>query len=120
MSEALNKNKRDVRLKTLTSWLIVIALGSFTAVFLYGAVITMTGAQGEWLMQIAQKQFPATIGLPFAALAALSLVLILEFRAGKIEFEGFGFRFRGASGPIILWVISFLAITTAIKMLWNN
>ena len=78
----------------------------------------MTGAQGDWLIQIAQKQFAATIGLPFAALSSLSLVLILEFRAGKIEFEGFGFKFRGASGPIILWIMSFLAMATAIKLLW--
>ena len=111
-----NKNQRDSRLKTLTAWLVVIALGSFTAVFLYGAVVDMI--QGTWLIEIAQKQFAATIGLPFAALAALCLVLILEFRAGKIEFEGFGFKFRGASGPIILWVMSFLAIAAAIKMLW--
>ena len=118
MPEDSLETPRDSRLKTLTAWLIVVALGSFTAVFLFGAVVTITSAQGAWLMEIAQQHFAATIGLPFAALASLSLVLILEFRAGKIEFEGFGFKFRGASGPIILWVISFLAIATAIKLLW--
>jgi hypothetical protein len=118
MSEEQDGKSRDGRLKILAAWLIVIGLGAFTAVFLYGAIINIMGAQGYWLVEIAREHFAATIGLPFAALAALSLVLILEFRAGKIEFEGFGFKFRGASGPIVLWVIAFLSITTAIKILW--
>jgi hypothetical protein len=45
-------------------------------------------------------------------------VLFLEAKSGRIEFEGFGFKFRGASGEIILWVICFFAIVTAIKLLW--
>jgi hypothetical protein len=46
------------------------------------------------------------------------IVLYLEAKSGLIEFEGFGFKFRGASGEIILWVICFLAIMAAIKALW--
>jgi hypothetical protein len=106
------------RLRNLVTWLVVVALGTFTAIFLYGGVINILGGQNEWLLDIAREHFAATVGLPFAALAALSLVMILEFRAGKIEFEGFGFKFRGAAGPVIFWVIAFLAIASAIKLLW--
>lgn len=61
----------------------------------------------------------AAIGLPLGALVATCLVLLLESPESPIEFEGLGFKFRGASGPIILWVFSFLAITLAIRVLWH-
>ena len=62
---------------------------------------------------------PAVVlGLPTGALAAFCIVLFLEAKSGRIEFEGFGFKFRGASGEVILWVICFLAIAGAIRLLW--
>lgn len=64
------------------------------------------------------QHFAAAIGLPFAALAALGLVTLFETRSGPIEFEALGLKFKGASGPIIFWVLSFLAIAVAIKLLW--
>ena len=70
------------------------------------------------MTEITLAQFPTIIGLPFAALAALCLVLILEAKAGPIEFEALGFKFRGASGPLVLWIFCFLAIVVAIKTLW--
>ena len=72
----------------------------------------------QWIITEAKKHFAAVIGLPSAALAALFVVAILEVTTGTIEFEGFGFKFRGASGPIILWVICFLSIAASIKLLW--
>jgi hypothetical protein len=68
----------------------------------------------------ALEQIPATIGLPSAALAALCLVIVMENTSGPIEFEGLGFKFKGASGPIIMWCIVFLCMTAAIKLVWLN
>ncbi|MEA3273990.1 MAG: hypothetical protein U9Q81_01540 [Pseudomonadota bacterium] len=58
-------------------------------------------------------------GLPYAAVLALYLVLVLESTRGPIEFEGLTLKFKGAAGPIILWVIVFLSIVVSIKLLWN-
>jgi hypothetical protein len=70
------------------------------------------------MMEIFRAHPAAILGLPSAALAALCIVLFLEVKSGRIEFEGFGFKFRGASGEIILWVICFLAIVASIRLLW--
>jgi hypothetical protein len=70
------------------------------------------------LFQIALNHFAATVGLPSAALAGLCIVIFLESASGPIEFEGLGFKFKGASGPIVLWVFCILAIAAAIKLLW--
>lgn len=70
------------------------------------------------LYEVALEHVPATIGLPSAALAALCLVIALENTSGPIEFEGLGFRFKGAPGPLILGASCFLVITAAIKAVW--
>jgi hypothetical protein len=65
-----------------------------------------------------QNHFPAAIGLPLAALLSLWIVSLFGGNYGPIELSILGFKFRGASGPIIMWGFCFLAITLAIKMLW--
>lgn len=61
----------------------------------------------------------AAIGLPIAAITSLTLVLLLEEVFGQIiEVKAIGFEFKGAAGPIILWILGFLAITIAIKSVW--
>jgi hypothetical protein len=65
-----------------------------------------------------ETYFPVTVGLPVAAVVSLLLILVLRETAGKLEFEALGFKFRGASGPVVLWVLCYLAITLSIKLLW--
>jgi hypothetical protein len=70
------------------------------------------------VFQVALDHFAATVGLPSAALAALCIVVFLESSTGPIEFEGMGFKFKGASGPIVLWAFCFLTMAGTIKLLW--
>lgn len=85
--------------------------------FVYFLVRDIAYAE-PWMMAVFRSHPAAILGLPGAALTALCIVLILETKSGKIEFEGFGFKFKGASGEIILWVICFLAIVASIRLLW--
>lgn len=113
-------NRRESRSEYLfkigVRWLVFFGAAAFGAVFLFGAVSTIYYEQ--WVIQLAREHFAATVGLPFAALAALCLVIFLEITAGGVEIKGFGFEFKGAGGPIVMWISSFLAIAAAIKMLW--
>jgi hypothetical protein len=65
-----------------------------------------------------KRNFIVIIGLPLAALAALFLVLVLRQTQGPIEFEGLGFKFKGASGPVIMWILVYLAFVASFKTLW--
>jgi hypothetical protein len=71
-----------------------------------------------WVIPMVQKHFAAIVGLPFAALAALCLVILLELRSGPIRMKGMGFEFSGAGGPIIMWLFCFLAVASGIRLLW--
>lgn len=98
----------------------ILALGGaalVAVVFLFFLARDIANAE-PWMMELFRSHPGAVLGLPTAALAALCIVLFLESKSGRIEFEGFGFKFRGASGEIILWIICFLAIVAAIKALW--
>ena len=103
-------------IRAATQWLVLIGSSLFGAVFLLGAVGTMFSQ--AWVVELAREHFASTVGLPFAALAALSLVIILEISTGRIEIKGLGFEFKGAGGPLVMWIFCFLAIAAAIKMLW--
>jgi hypothetical protein len=98
--------------------LTLVGITFLGGIFLYYLGSDIANAQ-PWMMEIFRKHPAAILGLPTAALASLGIVLLLEVKSGRIEFEGFGFKFRGASGETILWVICFLAIITAIKLLWS-
>ena len=101
---------------------IVAILALVGAVILAGTFVLYTArdmaSAAPWVVEAVQAHFAAVMGLPAAAFLALCLVIFLEVKSGPIEFKGFGFEFRGASGEIILWIMTFLSIAVAIKMLW--
>lgn len=104
------------KIKRFAQWLTFIGLCIAGGIFIIGSAVAIIVDPN--IYRLAVKHFPATVGLPFAALTSLCLVIILESSAGPIEIEGFGIKFKGASGPIILWCMCFFCIASAIKMLW--
>jgi hypothetical protein len=114
--QALSGRERRA-LRVVVVILTLVGITFVGGIFLYYLGSDIAKAQ-PWMMEVFRKHPAAILGLPTGALASLGIVLLLEVKSGRIEFEGFGFKFRGASGEIILWVICFLAIISAIKLLW--
>lgn len=118
MSDNDTNSTQDRRIfRAVIATLVLIALAVVGGVFVYFLALDIAYAQ-PWMMQVFKEHTAAVLGLPLAAIAAFALVLVLETKSGRIEFEGFGFKFRGASGEVIMWVICFLAIVSSIKLLW--
>lgn len=104
-------------IRAIVTGLVLVAFVVVGGVFIYFLALDIAYAQ-PWMMELFKEHSAAVLGLPLAAIAALALVLVLETKSGRIEFEGLGFKFRGASGEVIMWVICFLAIVSSIKLLW--
>jgi hypothetical protein len=85
-------------------------------VFLYTIYIVAVGFS-DW-QAVLRDHFAAIIGLPGAASLAFALVVFLRQTDGPIEFEGLGFKFKGAAGQVAMWIACFLAIAGAIKLCW--
>jgi hypothetical protein len=99
---------------------LVLIFGGLYFCFHVGFVIWHAVNNQVWLLDQVRNHYAALIGLPFAAYAAVCLVLFLESRYDDpIEFKALGFEFKGASGPIVLWVICFLVISICMKLLWD-
>jgi len=111
-------NEQDeTRLRKLVTWVTLTVTGIFVlgtpVIFLY------LGTTSPNWQPFFKDHFRALVGVPEAVGAALILVIILRAAAGPIEFEApFGFKFKGASGPLVLWVLCFLAIAAALWRLW--
>src|SRR5262249_55792658 len=95
---------------------------TFVVVVLVLAVIglgwwLMADWNAPYLVKKLDTEFNVLIGVPASGTAALLLVIFLRTTDGPIEIELLGFKFKGASGPIILWVLVFLSIVLAIKTL---
>lgn len=114
--EISRPSRSNELLQALTRWFVLIGAAVCGATFLGFAIYGIV--YKEWVEEVAKEHFAATIGLPLAALAAFLLVITLEVHHGKVEMRGFGFEFRGAAGPIVMWIMAFLAIAAAIRLLW--
>ncbi len=97
---------------------------------IFGAIImAFAGIISLWLAalffsidiirdQLLVTHYVAIVGLPTAAIAAFMLMFLFRQSSGPIELEALGFKFKGAAGPVILWVVCFLAMTLALKVTW--
>ena len=93
-------------------------LASYGFIYIIVQSISPGNPDESWFLSVLHKQYAATLGVPMSAVAALSIVLLLETAAGPIEIETPWLKFRGAAAPVILWILCFLAMTVALGWLW--
>jgi hypothetical protein len=104
------------RVGLATFWLAGLAVLMTT--ILFGLALWVIVVGFDYWPQLMREHFAAVIGLPGAAAVAFALVGFLRQTDGPLEFEGLGFKFKGAAGQVVMWVLCFLAIAGAIKWLW--
>jgi hypothetical protein len=106
-------------LRKTASWTFIIFSSLMTLII---AFLLIKGASKfPDFFVIAIRHFPTVVGLPLAAVASLFIVISLKIVSGdKLNFKIFGLQFEGVSGPVILWVLCFLAMTLAINTTWDK
>lgn len=97
------------------TWVLVVVMPVATALLL-SAFFTLMPY--DVMLELTRRNFAAMVGLPVAAVFAVFLVVVLQQTSGPVKFEGLGFKFEGTSGQVVLWIMCFLAMTGAIKLLW--
>lgn len=66
------------------------------------------------------RNYPVFFVLPYIGCLAYFLVITLEATRGPIEVEIVGVKIKGAGGPLLFWVIVFVAVTSAVKSFWTG
>lgn len=92
---------------------VVISLG-----FLAACAVWIANFRSDWQIQILREHYAAIVGLPSAAAGAFVMVTLFRQVSGTIRISFGGLSLEGASGPILLWVVCFIAMALAIKMIW--
>ena len=110
-------------LRRWITWAAVVGTalwaGYFFIFLIYQSIVGSTTSD-NWFIGMVQEHPAATIGVAMSAITAFCLVAILEISRGAIEFEALSFKFRGASGPVILWVFCFLVMIFGVWLLWDK
>jgi hypothetical protein len=106
------------RQEIILTWLIIVivstALVGIFAVWIATVIIGLKTSGNE----IFAPHAAAIIGVPASAAVAFMVVIVFRQTYGPVEFEAMTIKFKGASGPIILWALCSLVLVTAIKILW--
>lgn len=108
----------DSKFHKILKWSLLIAT-VLAFLWYFSFLLINIFLKDGWVIEIMKQHTPITIGLPFSALSSLFLVLLLQYSSGQIEFKVLGFEFKGASGPIVFWIMCFMSFVLAIKILWN-
>lgn len=112
----------EARLRRLVSWVGVVgtmAFGAFFLAYLVFHAVNDKSAVG-WLTQLLEQHYAAIVGIPMSAIGAFCVVTLLKITHGPIEVEGFGVKFRGASAPIVFWILCFAAFVWSLRLLWPH
>lgn len=94
-------------------WISVLAVALMIVNWLVVLVLSIST-----LRELVAQRFPVVVLLPTAGVAAFAVVFLFRQAAGPIELEAFTIKFKGAAGPVFLWILCFLAMALAIKWLW--
>jgi hypothetical protein len=105
-------------LRKVAPWVAAIGVlfGVATAVVL---AIRFVFIEPQATRRVLEGQVRAIVGVPMSAASAFCVVWLLEATSGRIEFEVIGFKFRGAAGPVVLWVMCFLSFVLSTFLLWK-
>jgi hypothetical protein len=113
----MNEPTHDGHRNSIALWVCValVLCSIIGGVILFTIFIIDLGA---FRQKILIDHFIALFGLPSAAAAAFIIVTLFRQGEEPIRIKGLGFEIQGAAGPVVLWVLCFLAICGGIKLLW--
>jgi hypothetical protein len=107
------------RLRTAVALLSVMFVFGVGLLFAH-RIFSLAEDSDAWQV-IALTNLPAVVGVPLIAVFAFMIVVVMEKTTdGEVSVKMPGFHFQGPSGPIIMWVICFLALVGAVRLLWQG
>lgn len=106
------------RLRQIVTILILFVGIGFSTAMLVGVLIE--AFEQNVFAAVVRDHFAAAFGVPVSMMTALVLVIMLRVIVGPIEFKAGGVEFKGASAPIVMWILCFLSLAGALRMLWGE
>jgi len=105
------------RPRQVVSWTLAINIAVFICVGVIGAVIDWYFARFPRLEALTSTKNPllqAIVVVGISAIPAIALVFLLTSTRCPLEFSLLGMKFKGTSGPILLWIATFVSVAAVI------
>ncbi len=119
-----SSNTRHARLKSLATWGVVIGTAVWSAFFFGFLVVSALLPEAvpqSWFLAMLRQHPSGTLGIGLSAISAFSVVAVLDVLSrDPIEIKFLGFELKGAAGPVVLWVLCFIAMVAGAEVLWDN
>jgi hypothetical protein len=123
-SKTDSKAEDKLNLKKLATWGVVVGTALWTTFFFGFLVVSATYPEHvaeSWFLRMLQEHPSGTLGIAISAISAFSVVAVLDVLSrDPIEIKVVGFELKGAAGPVVLWVVCFLALVVGTEVLWGN
>ena len=99
---------------------VVAVVGPFVllAPIIYVACLIVSSDTPPSYSAFVLQNYLVFFGMPYAAFFSYYLVSALESSRGPIEVEFVGFKFKGAAGPLVFWLLVFLSVQLGFKLFW--
>jgi len=113
------KKTKDPSAKLTFGWFekgVVKSAIMFTFIFYLVGITVNYGYRTYWNSPL-HSSFMPFVYVAVAAILAFTIVLSFEITIGEtIEFDLLGQHFKGASGPVVLWILAFLTIMLGFRL----
>ena len=105
--------RRYKRAIMVAFWCIICTL------WIVFSLVVITTINPQESSKFVTDNFLALVGAPTCATVAFVVVTAFTQTEGPVRFKGLGFELEGAAGPVVLWVLCFLATVGGVKVLWG-
>lgn len=119
MSRSSEDNSPKQRYGLEAMWRHLVVLLVLAGALWIASVSLIYFTNDDTIVDLGYRHFPTLFGLPAATAAALALVFVTRAIAGEMSIEFFGFKFKGAAGEAIIWLLCFLAMVYGITATWE-
>lgn len=113
-----DENDQDPSVSVRRGYALLVIGATAILIAIYLLVLVLSIYRGD-VLNLPYQHAGTIFGVPSAVVVSLAVVLLLRTVAGNIQFKVLGMEFKGASGPIIMWILCFLALILAIVRTWS-
>ena len=120
-NDATKPSRWDTRHQHLLRWISVVVSSLGILAFLIVLVwmlLSGDATQIHDLKVLLNKNFAGTIVFVGILAASFAAVTFLRQSEGPVEFEGLGFKFKGAAGQVVLWCLCCAVLSACARLLW--
>lgn len=110
--------KERVPIETIALWIALLTVAMLFFFFAVNVYVALARTDSPYFQNVMKGHLSSFLMLPQVASLSFAVVMLLRQTEGPFEFKFLGVEAKGASGQVVMWVFTFLALTLALHLVW--